>query len=316
MPAIYWLYIGLGVLGFAIISYFALTFMISIFIYRSLFVRTNPDKWGRHVSWKDDELQTMFDQGKEWGKKYDEYRRSVSIESDGLKLVAEYFDFGHKRTVIIIPGRSESGTYSYYFAEPYRKSGFNVLAVDNRCHGLSEGKYNTLGVKEHLDLINWINYLHDNEGVEEVIAHGICIGSATAMIALTREDCPSCFKGLICEGTYMTFANVFRRQLIKRKKPTWPHTPEVMWLVSIHGGSSAMRLSPIKIIDKVKVPMLFLYSKVDTYATPEESMKLFDKVTAPKRLEWFEKGEHSHIRINNTEKYDHTIEQFLKDYFG
>ena len=315
MPAIYWLYIGLGLLGFGVFSYFALTFMISIFIYRSLFVRSSPEKWGRHVSWDDEELKTMFAQGEEWGKKYDKYRRTLSIKSDNLKLVAEYFDFGNKRTVIIIPGRSESGTYSYYFAEPYRKSGFNVLAVDNRCHGLSEGKYNSLGVKEHMDITRWINYLHDHEGVEEVIAHGICIGSATAIIALTRDYCPSCFKGIVCEGTYTTFANVFRRQLIKRNKPTWPHTSEVMWLASIHGGRSAMKWSPIKIIDKVKVPMLFLYSKVDTYATPEESMELYNKVTAPKRLVWFDKGEHSHIRINNTEEYDHAIETFLKDYY-
>lgn len=315
MPPIYWLYFGLGLLGFGVFSYFGLTFMISIFIYRSLFVRTDKEKWGRHVSWKDPELEEMFAHGEDWGREYDQYRKSLSIQSEGLKLVAEYFDFGFKRAVIIIPGRSESGTYSYYFAEPYRKSGFNVLAVDNRCHGLSDGKYNTLGVKEHKDILNWVRYLHDNEGVEQIIAHGICIGSATAIIALTREECPEYFQGMICEGTYTTFANVFRRQLIKRKKPTWPHTPEVMWLASIHGGKSAMRLSPINIIDKVKCPMLFLYSKVDTYATPKESMQLFDKVTAPKRLVWFDKGEHSHIRINNTEQYDAAIEAFLKEFY-
>ena len=49
-----------------------------------------------------------------------------------------------------------------------------------------------------------------------------------------------------------------------------------MWLASIHGGRSAMKWSPIKIIDKVKVPMLFLYSKMDTYAAPNESIQLFD----------------------------------------
>lgn len=310
-----WLWIVLGLLGFGIISYFALTFMISVIIYRSLFVRTDPEKWARHVSWDDPELKTMFAEGEKWGQIHDKYRKTLTINSEGFKLVAEYFDFGFKRTVIIIPGRSESGTYSYYFAEPYRKSGFNVLAVDNRCHGLSEGKYNTLGVKEHKDLINWTNYLHNEFGIDEVIVHGICIGSATAIIALTRDCCSPYLKGMIAEGTYTTFKEIFINQLKKRKKPTWPHTGEVLGLVSCKAGTNVLKYSPINLIDKVKVPVLFLYSKQDSFAKPDKSIELFNKVTSEKRLVWFDKGEHSHIRINNTEKYDSSIEQFLKDFY-
>ena len=315
MPAIYWLYICLGLLGFGVFSYFGLTFMISIFIYRSLFVRTKPEKWARHVSWDDPELKEMFATGEEWGKKYDKYRKTVSITSDGFKLVAEYFDFGNKRTVIVIPGRSESGTYSYYFSEPYRKSGFNVLAIDNRCHGLSEGKYNSLGVHEYKDLINWVNYLHDNEGIDEVVVHGICIGSATAIIALTSENCPSYLKGMIAEGTYTTFKEIFINQLKKRNKPIWPHTGEVLGLVSLRAKKNVLKYSPINLVDKIKVPVLFLYSKQDSFAKPDQSLKLFNKIQSEKRLVWFDKGEHSHIRINNTEKYDESIDTFLKDYF-
>ena len=315
MPSIYWLYISLGIVGFALINYFGLTLMISYFIYRSLFVHTSKEKWGRHVSWDDEELRSMFKSGEEWGHKYDSYRKTVSITSDNFKLIGEYFNFGNKRAVIVIPGRSESGTYSYYFSEPYRKSGFNVLAIDNRCHGLSEGKYNTLGVKEHHDLIAWINYLHDVEHVEEVIVHGICIGSATALIALTRDNCPSCFKGLIAEGTYTTFREMLNNQLRKRNKPIFPHVSEVLMMVSFKAKENVLKYSPIDLIDKVKVPVLFLYSKADSVVKPEKSLELFNKLQSEKRLVWFDKGDHSHIRIHNMEKYDSSIEQFLKDYF-
>lgn len=310
-----WLWIILGLLGGALFMYIALTFMISCIIYTKLFVRTSKDKWGRTVSWKDEELESMFAQGKEWGAKYDKYRKTVEIDSEGFHLVGEYFDFGNKRTVIIIPGRSESGTYSYYFAEPYRVSGFNVLAIDNRCHGLSEGKYNTLGLKEYKDILNWGKYLVDNEGIESIYMHGICIGSATAIHLLTRNETPKYFIGVTCEGTYTTFAELFDNQLRKRNKPIFPHTMEVLGLISLHAGKSVYRNSPIKEIDKVKVPMLFLYSKADSYAKPEKSMELFNKVNAPKRLEWFPTGEHSHIRIHNTKEYDDAIIRFLKEYF-
>ncbi len=147
----WWIWLIVGLVAGSIFMYFLLTFIISCIIYTKLFVRTSPEKWSRTVSWPDKELQTMFDEGKKWGEENEKYRKHVEIDSCGFHLVGEYFDFGFDKAVIIIPGRSESGTYSYYFSEPYKKSGYNVLAIDNRCHGLSEGKYNTLGLKEFQD---------------------------------------------------------------------------------------------------------------------------------------------------------------------
>ncbi len=308
-----WLYIVLGLIGVGVFMYFLLTFIISLIIYTKLFVRTSQEKWSRHVSWPDEELARMFKTGEKWGADNEQYRKRVEIDSCGFHLVGEYFDFGNKKAVIIIPGRSESGTYSYYFAEPYKKSGYNVLAIDNRCHGLSEGKYNSLGLKEYKDIENWAKYLHDTLGVEAIYMHGICIGSATAIHLLARENCPSYLIGLTAEGTYTTFKEIFNNQLKRRNKPTFPHTLEVLGLISLRAGRSLYRNSPIFEIDKVKVPVLFLYSKEDSYAKPEKSLELFNKLQSEKRLVWFDKGEHSHIRIHNTEKYDQAIIDFLKE---
>ena len=310
------LYIALGVVGAFILFYVVPTLIISSILYKILFVKDKPDKWGRHVSWDDEELRTMFAQGEEWGKKYDNYRKTLNVVSDKLHLVAEYFDFGFKRSVIIIPGRSESGTYSYYFAEPYRQSGFNVLAIDNRCHGLSEGKYNTLGLKEYRDVAKWAKLLHDEYDNEYVIMHGICIGSATGIHLLAQPDCPEYIKGIVCEGTYTTFSAIFDNQLKKRGKPTFPYTFEILSMIAFRAGKSLKKNSPIREVDKIKVPLCFLYSKADTLALPEKSLELYEKVNAPKKLYWFDKGEHSHIRINNTEKYDASIREFLKEYYN
>ncbi len=309
------LYIAIGLVGFGIFLYLLNIIITVSILYTKLFVRTNKEKWSRHVSWPDEELASMFAQGKEWGAKYDSHRKTLKINSEGFNLVAEYFDFGQKRTVIIIPGRSESGTYSYYFAEPYRKSGFNVLAVDNRCHGLSDGKYNCIGLQEYKDIANWSKYLHDEFGNEQIYIHGICIGSATAIHLLAQPDCPDYLIGLTAEGTYTTFEELFNNQLRKRKKPTFPFTKLVLLLIQRHAVVRIKDNSPISEIDKVKVPVLFLYSKEDSFAKPDKSLELFNKVQSTKEIVWFDKGEHSHIRIHNTEKYDSSIEKFLKEHY-
>lgn len=308
------LYIVLGVLGAFLLFYVIPTLLISNIIYTVLFVRNKKEKWGREVSWDEPEQKRMFAEGKEWGDENEKYRKSVGITSDKFKLVGEYFDFGYKKAVIVIPGRMESGTYSYYFSDPYKQAGYNVLAIDNRSHGLSEGRYNTIGLKEYRDIINWAKYLHDVEGVEQIVIHGICIGSATGLYACIAKDSPDYIKGLVADGMYLDFHESLDAHLVERHKPKFPFTMEIMGMMSIVAGKSAKRNGPIRVINKLNKPILFIYSKEDTYST--HGQLLYDTCNAPKRLVWFDHGVHSHVRINAPEKYDATIQEFLKDYIN
>ena len=308
------LYICLGILGAFLLFYVIPTLLIYNIIYTVLFVRNKKDKWGREVSWDEPEQKRMFAEGKQWGDENEKYRKSVGITSDKFKLVGEYFDFGYKKAVIVIPGRMGSGTYSYYFSDPYKKAGYNVLAIDNRSHGLSEGRYNTIGLKEYRDIINWAKYLHDLEGIEQVVIHGICIGSATGLYACIAEDSPDYIKALVADGMYLDFHESLDAHLVERHKPKFPFTMEIMGMMSIVAGKSAKKNGPIRVIHKLTKPILFIYSKEDTYSTHGEL--LFDTCSAPKRLVWFDHGAHSHVRINAPEKYDATIQEFLKDYIN
>lgn len=308
------LYIVLGILGAFLLFAVLPTWLISSVIYTVLFVRTKKEKWSRTVSWDDEEQKQMFKEGEEWGKENEEYHRSFNIKNDGFKLVAEYFDFGYDRAVIVIPGRMESGTYSYYFSDPYKKAGFNVLAIDNRSHGLSEGKYNNLGLKEYRDILAWAKYLHDEVGVKKVMIHGLCIGSATGLYACVDDKCPDYIVGLVADGMYINFNESLNNHLIERNKPIFPFSQEVMFLVMIHAGKNPKKFSPINLMPKMKKPILFIYSKEDTYSIPKYGQLLYDTCpSSKKRLVWFDHGVHSHVRINAKEKYDQTIKDFIKE---
>lgn len=309
------LYITLGIVGAILFFYVIPTLIISNVIYTVLFVRTDKEKWSRTVSWDDEEQRQMFAMGQEWGEKYENNRKRVQIKSQKFNLVAEYFDFGNDKVVIVIPGRMESGTYSYYFSEPYRKAGYNVLAIDNRSHGLSDGRYNTIGLKEYVDILEWIKYSHDELGNSSVIIHGLCIGSATALYAITDERCPDYVKALIADGMYVNFNESLKNHLIERKKPLFPFVGEIMFFMRLVSGKSAKKWGPINVIKKMNKAMLFIYSKEDIYSLPELGQKLYD--TCPvkeKRIEYFPHGQHSHVRINNTEGYDSKISSFLVDF--
>ena len=310
-----WIYIVLGVVGALILFYILPTLLISNRIYSVLLVRKNKDKWGRSVSWDNDEQREMFKQGALFEEENKQYDKKISIVSDGFKLIGEYYDFGYNKTVIIIPGRMESGTYSLYFAPPYKKAGYNILAIDNRCHGESEGRYNCIGLKEYKDILAWSRLLHDEYKINNIIIHGICIGSATALYSLIDKECGEYVKGMVADGMYADFGESLKNHLIERKKPIFPYNDEIMMMITLVAKKSPIKYGPIKVIDKLNKPILFLYSKEDIYSTKPQADALFDACKSDKKIVWFDKGVHSHIRINNMDKYDEAIKEFVKDNF-
>lgn len=302
---------------FVFINLLVFVFLSPFIVYRIILVRTKPSKWSRKCSnLKDREHVSMFEQGIKWNEDYKDCVEEVRIESAGFKLAAQYFDFGKRRAAIIISGRSESSLYCCYFAEAYRKMGYNLLLIDNRAHGLSEGKYDNTGFTEYVDILAWSKFLHDIKNNESVICHGICIGAATALYAMVDENCPDYVQGLVADGMFTTFRESFDNHLKEFHQLQFPTTLMVMSFIKKHSGVDAYHYGPISVIQKLKKPILFLHGKEDKFSLPENALELYEKCCGPKEIVWFEKGKHSHLRINAPEKYDDSICGFIKKYFG
>jgi pimeloyl-ACP methyl ester carboxylesterase len=310
---ILWVLAGLllGGIGFML----AYTYPIAKRVYEDQLVRTDPEKWGRTCSFPDDAEQVqMWNDGIAWMEENKACMTELEIENDGFRLFGQYFDFGADRCVIILPGRCESLVYSYYFAPPYHKAGFNVLVVDTRCHGKSDGKYNTIGVQESKDVLKWAALAHDRLGNGEVYFHGICIGTSSGLFALSSPDCPTYLKGLVTEGCYISFAETFKRHMIALKRPVFPVLQFAMWQIYRHTGTNVYKDKPISAIRKIRKDcrVLFLYGEKDIFSIPEKSRQLFAACASEdKKLVWFDRGGHSHLRINNTQKYDQAILEFF-----
>ena len=303
-----------GALGFLLFSGVVMTMIIAWIIYATLLRRNKPGKWDRGISFpEDEEYCRMHDIGIAWGEKYKDCIREVAIESDGLRLVGEYFDFGGSSAALIIAGRTECLLYSYFFAEPFRRAGRNVLVIDNRAHGLSEGKVSCLGYREYRDILGWCRLLHDDLHNERVFLHGICIGSSTALFALTAPDCPDYIEGMSCEGMYTSFYRSFDKHmdLDRPEKKKFPVVQEVMLWIRLCSHANVVTDGPYKRIEKLRKPILMLHSREDPYSTPDQAEYLYAHCTAPKKLAWFPHGAHSRIRINDMQNYDDAITGFL-----
>lgn len=302
------------ILIFVILIMFLIhSLIVATILYRLLLVRTSKTKWSRDCgAMKNKEHEEMFLKGCKWAKEQDCFKQDVSICNEGLKLYGEFFNFGFDKAVIIISGRAEACKYSYYYAIPYKNLGYNVLVIDNRCTGLSDGKYLSFGIKEYKDILLWGQLLNQNYGVKSVVLHGICVGTATALFTLTSDNLPDYYKGMIADGMYTTFYDSFKNHIVEFKQLPFLVLQIVFFLVKHISKIDAKNNGPIYSIEKLNKPILFIHSKQDKFSLPKEIEKVYNKCNTQKKIVWFQKGKHSHIRINNENEYDLSIREFVE----
>lgn len=284
-------------------------------VYFNQLVRETPEKWGRVCSAPGHpEQQPMWDAGLRFGEENRAQCREVSVmQADGARLFGEFYDFGADRCVIILPGRCESLCYSYYFAPPYKAAGYNVLVVDSRAHGKSDGKYNTLGRLESEDVILWMNFLRTEYHQTLFVLHAVCVGCNTALLAAVRRDCPKELAGIVAEGCYVSFRETFRRHMLYIHKPPFPVLDLCMWNIRRYAGTNVSKIAPIRLVRRLEIPILYLFGKQDAFSVPPMSRKLYAATKTPhKELVWFENGSHSHLRLHNTAQYDAAVTAFLQ----
>ncbi|MBQ4061770.1 MAG: alpha/beta hydrolase [Christensenellaceae bacterium] len=310
-----WIIIALAaVILLGYLPMFLITKKIAMREFNDKLVRTSSEKWARENSCPSNaEHSVMYDLGMEWADQNIDRRIPVEVTSCDLKLYGMYFDFGSDSCVIIIPGRAESLNYSYYFAQPYKEAGYNVLVIDTRAHGLSEGKYVGYGIGEIPDVIEWSKLLKDRFGIKKIVIHGICVGSTTAVMASVKEDCPK-LAGIVAEGMFKSFYTIFKQRTKNGGHPTFMFMGHIYRMAKKYVGVDIKKQCPAAVMDKMDTPILFFHSLKDDASLPVYAQELYDACASKvKKLVWFDKGAHSHIRIVNKEKYDSEIKNFLKE---
>ena len=298
-----------------LITSVVLTFIIAYKVYSKTLMRGKSGSWGReHCSEPGNkELEIMWQRGIDWFKEDESFIKELSVQSDdGLKLVGQWFDYGFDKTVIILPGRRETLVYSYYYARPYRNCGVNVLVIDQRAHGLSEGKYSTCGIKESEDVKLWLKYMHDVHNQKELFIHGICVGTCmtSKVVATFKEDY---LKGVIMDSAFITYQEIYKNHYKESGHALFPVFYQIWMWFTFFTHCHIKDAQTIDYLPKFNnMPALFIWGTKDVYCLPEKSEEMFATCSSNKKeIVWFEGATHSHVRLYDEERYDAVISDFL-----
>jgi pimeloyl-ACP methyl ester carboxylesterase len=299
-----------------------LVFLLLVFlIFINTSYRSPLKKRTRECTQKKDEAQMlMFAEGVEWSQKYKDKTEQLQIVSDGLNLYGEYINFGFDKCAIILQGRSESLLYSYYFAEVYANNGHNIFVVDFRAHGLSDGKYQTGGIKESDDLILWIKLINERFNIADFTIHGICIGGAAAVFTYIKlkNEGNGLIKRIVADGLFKSYYELFKNHSMAFKGPMPPAVIRpvnyvVFFLLFILAKVRPFKETPIKYMKDIDIPILFIWSAMDKFCIKPNSEELFEACASEhKEVCFFPKGRHTHVRASQKTEYDGLIDKFLK----
>ena len=304
---------ALLVLGLLFSVFF--TFLVAYKVYSKTLMRDAKSHWGREQCSEpgNPALETMWKRGLDWAKKNKSFIKEVKITSnDGLKLVGEWFDYGFDKTVIILPGRRETLVYSYYYAQPYKDFGMNVLVVDQRAHGLSEGTYSTCGILEAEDVKLWLKYMHDVRNQKELFLHGICVGTCVTSIATATFKEPY-LKAIILDSAFITYKEIYKNHYIESGHALFPVYYQI-WMWFKHFTKCDINdAKTIKYVPEFgNIPVLFIWGTKDIYCLPEKSKEVYAACSSNKKqIVWFEGALHSRVRLSDEERYDAVISDFL-----
>ena len=162
--------------------------------------------------------------------------------------------------------------------------GRNVLIIDQRAAGRSEGHIITFGVKEHLDVADWVDFICDRFGPEqEIILTGISMGAATVMMA-SQLPLPENVVGVLADCGFTSAPDIIKKVLRQLYLPVRLFYPLIRLGARLYGGFDPEDSQPIEAVKNARVPVIFIHGEGDDFVPCEMSRRCHEACSSRKAL--------------------------------
>ncbi|MDD6072103.1 MAG: alpha/beta hydrolase [Clostridiales bacterium] len=241
----------------------------------------------------------------------------VSILSlEGYRLYGKLFSMKEGAPIIIFfhgyHGVSEWDGYGFF--QICKEHGINILMVDERAHGKSEGKVITFGIKERYDCKLWTEYAVKRFGEQtDIFLAGVSMGAATVVMA-SELGLPENVKGILSDCGYSEPAAILKANIKNMRLPV----KTIYFLVSlgakIYGHFDLEEMTSIRAVKDLTVPILFIHGKEDSIVSVSMSEELYEACGGSKERVVIEGADHANSAMSNYEVYEKTVMEFLHKY--
>ena len=193
-----------------------------------------------------------------------------------------------------------------------RKLGFNVLAVDQRAHGNSDGNTITFGVLERRDCKSWADFVTQRFGSDiPILLSGLSMGAATVLMAADL-NLPENVVGIIADSPYSTPKAIISKVCHDMRLPPKLAWPFVRCAARIFGKFSIESISATDAVRRSNVPILLLHGEDDRFVPCEMSHAIADACRCPATLHTFPEAGHGLCYMTDHHRYEQVTVDFLR----
>lgn len=244
-----------------------------------------------------------------------------SLEKEDITLESSYGynikgifipNSNSKKCIILCHGITANINYSVKYIKPFFDRGFSVFLYDHRNHGLSGGTYTSMGYFEKYDLKTCSDFIFNKLGNDITLGvFGESMGAATVLqycaidkrVSFCIEDCG-----------YSNVFSLFKHRLKEDYKINFlPLLLLSNMIMKIRYGWSFQKASPIKYINEIEIPILFIHGDSDDYVPTYMVYDLYNsKSKGYKDIYIAKNAKHADALLSNPLKYTAVIDKFLE----
>lgn len=264
------------------------------------------------------------------GSQYDRYRAEMTriftqltnracedvtiFSHDGLRLSGRYYHTrdGAPLDICFHGYRSSCLTDFSGGAELSLALGHNLLLVDQRAHGRSEGRTIAFGIKERQDVLSWIYYALERFGEDvQILLYGISMGAATVLMA-SELELPENVKGIVADCPYACPMEIIAHVANKMQMPVWLVRPFVILGAKLYGSFDIRETDAVRAVKKASVPILIIHGEADGFVPCEMSEEVY--LANPEKITrvTFSGADHGLSYLADTPRYRRVVTEFVQ----
>ncbi len=269
---------------------------------------------------KPDEERIRVDNMKKEGIKwFDEMpKESLVIKSTNFdKILHANLILPEKESnifVFVIHGYTSSPRGMGIYVKQYHEMGYNVLTPSLNGHAESESAVITMGWKDRLDVIDWINFIVENYPNCKIVLHGESMGSATTMMT-TGENLPENVKVAVADCGFTSVWDIFDNKIRNSfKLPTFPFLNSMNTVNKLCSGFDFRKASSIEQLKKSKTPTIFIHGDKDTFVPYEMLDKVYEACASEKEKITIAGSPHARNSCTDPELYWTSVKNFIIKY--
>lgn len=241
------------------------------------------------------------------------YEKVSIISHDSLKLCGRWYEGDEgKPTAILCHGYNGSAYRDFCGGSAllFEKK-WNVLLIDERSHGMSEGRAITFGVKEKYDICDWVKYVSERKGRENgIYLFGISMGGASVLMASDMIN-HSLVKGIISDCPYSSPSDIIEKVMVDRKLRPKFLMPFVSLSAFIWAGFNLHSESAAEAVEKTGIHVLIIHGLDDRFVPDYMSREIYEANKDKVRYETFPRAGHGLSFMVDNKRYRKIVDDFI-----